>query len=104
LVRKYKIGASRWIWEDPKDIKFESLRPFVGISETSRIEPAETAELIRVRYKDGSIRNLIEDKNSIVHHLSQLKYKMSRLYVVGPVNETDYLKIQKEVCSWEKHH
>gem|GEM_PF-3906584 len=104
LVAKHKIEASRWIWEDPKDIKFESLGPFVGISEASGITPDETAELIRVRYRDGSIRNLIEDKNSIVHHLSQLNYRMSRLYVVGPVEERAFARIQTEVRSWEKPH
>ncbi len=102
LVSKFNIERSRWIWEDPKDVKFESLGPFVGLSEARDIKPDETAELIRVRERDGSVRPLVEDKHSIIHHLSQLHLRMSRLYVVGPVNEDELVKIQKEVRSWVK--
>ena len=102
LETKFKIEASRWIWEDPKDVKFESLGPFVSLSEAPDITADETAELIRVRMRDGSIRPLVEDKNSIVHHLSQLKLRMSRLYVVGPVSGDDLSRIQKHVQSWTK--
>ena len=102
LEGKFKIEASRWIWEDPKDVKFESLGPFVSLSEAPDITAEETAELIRVRMRDGSVRPLVEDKNSIVHHLSQLKLRMSRLYVVGPVSDADFARIQKHVQSWAK--
>jgi HD superfamily phosphohydrolase len=98
LESTFKIANSRWIWEDPKDVKFESLGPFVALSEAPDITPDETAELIRVRMRDGSIRPLVEDKNSIVHHLSQL----SRLYVVGPVSDADLLRIQQHVQSWTR--
>jgi len=100
LVAKFNIDRSRWIWEDPKDLKFESLGPFVTLSEAADITADETAELIRVRMRDGLIRPLVEDKNSIVHHLSQLKLRMSRLYVVGPVSDDEFARIQQEVQSW----
>jgi hypothetical protein len=102
LDAEFKVEPSRWIWEDPKDVKFESLGPFVSLSEAPDITPDETAELIRLRMRDGSIRPLVEDKNSIVHHLSQLKLRMSRLYVVGPVSEDELGRIQKQVQSWAK--
>lgn len=103
LETKFKIDASRWIWEDPKDVKFESLGPFVTLSEASDIKPEETAELIRVRMRDGTVRPLVEDKHSIVHHLSQLKLRMSRLYVVDPGSDEQLKRIQEEVQSWAKH-
>lgn len=102
LESEFDIEPSRWIWEDPKDLKFESLGPFVALSQAPDITADETAELIRVRMRDGSIRPLLEDKNSILHHLSQLKLRMSRLYVVGPVSDTDLNRIQKHVQSWAK--
>jgi HD superfamily phosphohydrolase len=102
LESEFKIESSRWIWEDPKDVKFESLGPFVALSEASDITPDETAELIRIRMRDGSIRPLVEDKNSIVHHLSQLKLRMSRLYVVAPESDDQLARIQKHVLSWVK--
>jgi len=102
LVAKFAIEPSRWIWEDPKDVKFESLGPFVTLSEVSDIKPEETAELIRVRMRDGTVRPLVEDKNSIVPNLSQLKLRMSRLYVVGPVTEDQFKVIQEQVQSWAK--
>ena len=66
------------------------------------MKPEETAELIRIRHKDGTIGPLIEDRHSILHHLSQLRMRMSRLYVVGPVEEEKLAEIQQEVSSWAK--
>lgn len=102
LEAKFKIEASRWIWEDPKDVKFESLGPFVPLSEVSDFRPEETSSLIRIRMRDGKVCPLVQDKNSIVHHLSQLKLRMSRLYVVGPVSDRIFASILKEVQAWCK--
>lgn len=102
LESKFSIEPSRWTWEDPKDVKFEALGPVVYLSEVPDIKPEETAELIRVRMRDGTVRPLVDDKDSIVHHLSQLKLRMSRLYVVGPVSEEALGRIRKEVQSWVK--
>jgi HD superfamily phosphohydrolase len=102
LEDKFKIDASRWIWEDPKDVKFESLGPFVPLSQVSDFKPEEKSSLILVRMRDGKARPLVEDKNSIVHHLSQLKLRMSRLYVVGPVTDKLFASIRNEVQAWCK--
>lgn len=100
LVKEFSIEAHRWIWEDPKDIKFEALGPFVTLSHAADVSPEETRELIRVRERDGSIRNLVEDQNSILHHLSQLRLRMSRLYVVGVHDEELVQRIRAKVEKW----
>jgi uncharacterized protein len=102
LADEFKIGKSRWIWEDPKDIRFEALGPFVPLSQASDVKPEEAAELIQVREKDGTIRKLVEDKNSILHHLSQLRLRMSRLYVVGVDDKALVGRIQSKVKAWCK--
>ncbi|HJT36427.1 MAG TPA: HD domain-containing protein [Pirellulales bacterium] len=100
LAAKYRIDRTRWIWEDPKDIKFESLGPYVALSEMRDVPPDEAAELIHVRERDGSVRPLVEDKNSVIHHLSQLRLRMSRLYVVGPVEDEKFKAIQRDAQAW----
>lgn len=102
LETRYGIERTRWIWEDPKDIKFESLGPFISISEAVDVRPEETAELIRIKHKDGRIAPLVENPHSILHHLSKLRMRMSRLYVVGPVEDDKFAEIQQEVSSWAK--
>ena len=76
--------------------------PFVGLSSVSDIKPEEEAELIRIRHRDGVVRPLIEDQNSILHHLSQLRLRMSRLYVVGVDDEALVKRIQNKVKAWCK--
>ena len=46
LESEFKIPKAQWIWEDPKDIKFEALGPFVPLSQASDVDPDEAAELI----------------------------------------------------------
>jgi HD superfamily phosphohydrolase len=100
LCAKHHIDRTRWIWEDPKDIKFESLGPYVALSEVGDVPPDETAGLIQVRDRDGVVRALVEDKNSIIHHLSKLRLRMSRLFVVGPMEDQKFKAIQQEVQAW----
>lgn len=102
LASDFGIKPWRWIWEDPKDVKFESLGPFVALSEIGDVAPGEAAELIRVRQRDGSVRPLVEDTNSIIHHLSQLRLRMSRLYVVGPIDDAKLEKVRALAQSWSR--
>jgi hypothetical protein len=53
-------------------------------------------ELVRIKERSGSITNLIEDKKSIIHHLSQLTLKVSRLYAIG-ANEEKVKELQAEL-------
>jgi HD superfamily phosphohydrolase len=103
LKKKYDIEPWRVIWKDPKDLHFEGLGPFVQLSAASGVTPEETAELVRIKMRDGTIGNLVEDKTSIVYHLSRLKFQMSRVYVVGQLTKAKLQKIQKEVQAWSKH-
>lgn len=62
----------------------------------------EDDKRIRVRTPDGNTFRLIEDKKSILHHLSKLRYRTSRLYVVGPVEADTLAAIRGEVAGWLK--
>ena len=73
--------------------------PFVALADAGDAIEEEKAEMIRVREADGKIRNLVEDPRSILHHLSKLRFRMSRLYVVGPVDNSPK-KIKAEVIAW----
>jgi hypothetical protein len=74
----------------------------VPLCQASDVKPEEAAELIQVRQKDGTIGKLVEDKNSILHHLSQLRLRMSRLCVVDVTDKAVLGRIQNKVKSWCK--
>lgn len=103
LALTHAIPIERWVWEDlPKDIRFESMGPSVMLAEATGLDEDEMAEMIRVRDTDGTICRLVEDKRSILHHLSKLRFRMSRLYVVGPVEDAKMAAIRAEVAGWIK--
>lgn len=103
LAQTHGIPIERWVWEDlPKDIRFESMGPSVMLAEATELDQDEMAEMIRVRTPDGKICRLVEDKKSILHHLSKLRYRTSRLYVVGPVEADTLAAIRAEVAGWLK--
>lgn len=101
IAAKHGLAEEFWIWEElPKDVSFESLGPFVPLSQVEDIKPGEAAELIRIRTPDGKVRKLVEGPHSIIHHLSKLRLQMSRLYLAKPVPEGQLKEIQAEVRSW----
>jgi HD superfamily phosphohydrolase len=101
IAARFGIGEQFWIWEDlPKDVSFESLGPFVPLSQVEDLKPEETAELIRIRTSDGQVRKLVDDQHSIIHHLSKLRLQMSRLYLAKPVDDETLTKIRSEVIAW----
>jgi HD superfamily phosphohydrolase len=103
IAAKHGLAEEFWIWEElPKDVSFESLGPFVPLSQMEDIKPGEAAELIRIRRPDGAVRKLVEDPHSIIHHLSKLRLQMSRLYLAKPVSESKLDEIRAEVRSWAK--
>jgi len=78
LAHTHAIPIERWVWEDlPKDITFESMGPSVMLAEATGLDEDEMAEMIRVRNGDGTVTRLVEDKRSILHHLSKLRFRMS---------------------------
>jgi uncharacterized protein len=102
LAATHGIPVEYWIWEDPKDISFESLGPYVSLSRARDVTPDETSELIRIRSADGTIRQLVEDQHSIIHHLSKLRLQMSRLFLALPVEADKLTEIRNEVKAWAK--
>jgi uncharacterized protein len=71
------------IWRETKDVEFEAMNPFTAISRARDMRDEEMRELVRIKGSSGEITNLVEDKRSVIHHLSKLKLKVIRLYAVG---------------------
>jgi HD superfamily phosphohydrolase len=105
LANKHGVPKECFLWEDPKDISLEKVGPFVEVA--SEVGPEETEELLRIVESDGRSRPLIAHENSLVHHLSHLRLRTTRLYVVGLDKEREadkqkILTIRQEVENWTK--
>lgn len=101
LSNQFNIPCEFWIWEQlPKDVSFESMGPSVSLARAAELKPEETSGLIRVKSGDGSVRRLLEDKTSIIYHLSQLSLQTSRLYLAKTVDESLLKSIKEEVMGW----
>jgi HD superfamily phosphohydrolase len=87
LARESGIDPKCLIWRQTKDVEFEALNPFTQISKALTATPEEIRELVRIKDSSGAIVNLIEDRKSIVHYLSQLSLKVVRLYAVESSEE-----------------
>lgn len=96
IAKKCEISKECLIWRETKDVEFEALNPFTSIGRARDIKDEEMRELVRIRESSGEITNLIEDKKSVIHHLSQLKLKVIRLYAAG-VDAKKAEKIESEV-------
>ena len=96
IASKCQIDPQYLIWRETKDVEFEALNPFTSISRARDTKEVEMRELVRIKERSGSITNLIEDKKSIIHHLSQLTLKVSRLYAIG-TNEEKVKELQAEL-------
>jgi hypothetical protein len=60
---------------------------------------------LRIVEKDGTSRPLISHENSLVHHLSHLRLRTTRLYVVGLDKVADRVTIEavrQEVVGWTR--
>ena len=86
IADECKIQPELLIWRETKDVGFESMYPYVGISKVQDIQEEERKQLIRVKDSSGKPVNLVEDEKSIIHYLP-LKLKVIRLYAVGVDNE-----------------
>lgn len=98
IARRLHIDINRLIWRETKDVKFEAVSPFVSVSSVHDTETeGEITELVRIKEpSSGKVVNLIQDKKSVIHHLSQLTLKVSRLYVVEP-DLKKVIRIKEEV-------
>jgi HD superfamily phosphohydrolase len=95
------IPMECWLWEDPKDISFEKFGPFMTLTEAATTPLEEASELVYLIDRNGVTRPLIEDKSSIIHHLSGLRFHMARLYVVED-DPAKITKAEKLVRAWSK--
>lgn len=95
------IPIECWLWEDPKDVAFEKLGALMSMSEAASVPPQASAELVRLLDKKGKTVPLIEKPSSILHHLSNLKLEMARLYVVEE-NKSKITKAERAVKAWLK--
>jgi hypothetical protein len=97
IADECKIQPELLIWRETKDVGFESMYPYVGISKVQDIQEEERKQLIRVKDSSGKPVNLVEDEKSIIHNLP-LKLKVIRFYTVGVDNEKSE-EIKAEVQS-----
>ena len=86
ISQKCKIQHELLIWRETKDVGFEAMYPYVGISKAKDTQEEEIKQLIRVKDSSGKSVNLVEDEKSIIHYLP-LTLKVIRLYAVGVDNE-----------------
>jgi HD superfamily phosphohydrolase len=101
LAKKHHIPMECFLWEDPKDVSLERVGPLVGIE--IELGPDETEEVLRIVEKDGTSHPLISYDNSLVHHLSHLRLRTTRLYVVGLDKDHEAAKIaaiKADVAEW----
>jgi hypothetical protein len=84
------------IWRETKDVEFEAMNPFTSISRARDMRDEEMRELVRIKESSGRITNLVEDRRSVIHHLSKLKLKVIRLYAVG-ADESTVDNVRSEV-------
>jgi hypothetical protein len=95
IAERSKIRSDLLIWRETKDVGFEAMYPYVGISKVQDTQEAEIKQLIRVKDSSGKPINLVEDEKSIIHYLP-LTLKVIRLYAVG-VDKKKVEEIKVEV-------
>ena len=95
IAEKCQICKECLIWRETKDVEFEAMNQFTSISRAPDMKDEEMRELVRIKESSGDITNLIEDKKSIIHYLSQLTLKVIRLYAVeGNASKLEKLKAE----------
>ncbi len=90
-VSECRIPRDCWLVEDPKDIEFEKIGSSMSRSAAASVPLQALAELLHLIDKEEKTEPLVDIKSSIVHHLSNWKLKMARVYVV----EDDDAKVRK---------
>lgn len=101
VARDCKIPQECWLCEDPKSVSFEKMGPWLSLDEASALNADNDAELIRIAGRDGKHSRLVEDQSSLLHHLSQLRFQMGRVYVVEE-DEKRIKKAEDAVAKWQQ--
>ncbi|NSW84410.1 MAG: HD domain-containing protein [Syntrophothermus sp.] len=71
----------KWLFYHEIPLSFENISPYLNISET--LSEEDKKEAARIIAKDGTAKLLIEDQNSVIHHLAALKLVILRLYCLN---------------------
>ncbi|MHC4169391.1 MAG: HD domain-containing protein [Planctomycetota bacterium] len=96
------IPEECWIFRGIKGPEFEKVHPFVSLAEARELRDSadsELRELVKVKKRSGVVRNLLEDKTSVLHYLSRLKPRLCRVYVLG-IDQTKAEKITSKIEGW----
>ena len=97
--RKFQVPKELWFFNNIKGATFEKRHPFVGLAEAATFDPSEIRVLVRIKEASGEIKNLVNDKSSILHYLGRLKPTLFRIYVVG-ITDAKAQEIKKEITKW----
>ncbi len=66
----------------PQDFALEKFAPLMSRADAAIVSQEELSELICIIDDKGKASPLIDEQGSIIHHLSNLRNEMARLYVV----------------------
>jgi HD superfamily phosphohydrolase len=101
---EFGIPEEHWFFRDIKGPEFEKLHPFMSLAETREFLESggpELRELVKVKERSGKIKNLLEDRSSVLHYMSRLKPRLCRIYVIG-IDDVKASKISDKVEKWLK--
>lgn len=97
-LKPYKKSTDETLFYEI-DLSMEKFSPYISIASYSPDDEMKK-ELVKVFRPDGKIVDLIVDKNSLIHYLSQYKLQIARLYVVDG-NDAEFVRrFRNEVNSW----
>jgi len=102
FISEFEIPEERWFFRDIKGPEFEKLHPFMSLAEAREFmesEGPELRELVKVKERSGKIKNLLEDKSSVLHYMSRLKPRLCRIYVLG-IDDVKASKINDKIEKW----
>jgi len=101
FAKETRIKEERWFFKDIKGPEFEKLHPFVSLAKAKDSESMEQElkELVKVKKRSGEIKNLLEDKSSVLHYMSRLKPTLCLVYVLG-IDDAKAGQIRAKIEKW----
>jgi HD superfamily phosphohydrolase len=102
FINEFEIPEERWFFRDIKGPEFEKLHPFMSLAEAREFRESggpELRELVKVKERSGKIKNLLEDRSSVLHYMSRLKPRLCRIYVLG-IDDVKASKVSDKIEKW----